>query len=103
MNMYPDVVFFGPVRDPINLYENHRRDKPPASVSPDNFFYGEMINKVQAGADRESFYHILQFKDILSDPVQTIRKVYSLAGLDISGFLICASKPSCICKQMEVT
>ena len=50
--MYPDVVFFGPARDPINLYESHRRDKPPDSVSPEIFLYWEMINKVRAGADR---------------------------------------------------
>ena len=50
--MYPDVVFFGLARDPINLYESHRRDESPASVSPENFFVLEMINKVRAGAYR---------------------------------------------------
>jgi len=75
--MYPDVVLFGLVRDPIALYENHRRNKPPASVSLETFVaFWEMINKVQTGADRWSFYHILQFEDILSDPVPTIREVY---------------------------
>ena len=75
-DMYPDVVLFGLVRDPVALYESHRRNKPPASVSQETFVaFWEMINRVQAGADRWSFNHILQFEDILSNPVQTIRKV----------------------------
>lgn len=83
--MYPRVVFFSLVRDPIPLYESHKRNRTPVGVSPEKFaaFYLRMIQKMCADAERWDFYHILRFEDIVSDPRKAIRKIYELAGLEI--------------------
>lgn len=84
--MYPGAVFFALVRDPIPLYESHKRNKTPVSASPERFaaFYETMVKKMQSDAESWNFYHILRFEDILRKPVLSIQKVYDLAGLDIS-------------------
>jgi tRNA(Leu) C34 or U34 (ribose-2'-O)-methylase TrmL len=86
VEMYPGVTFFGLVRDPVPLYESHRRHKTPVSVSPEKFaaFYICMAEKMLADAERWDFYHILRFEDVLRDPVSILQKACACAGLDIS-------------------
>lgn len=83
--MYAGLTFFALVRDPIPLYESHKRNHTPVTSSPEKFasFYRQMIEKMWTDAERWDFYHILRFEDILGNPVQAIRKIYELAGLDI--------------------
>jgi hypothetical protein len=87
LEMYPDAVFFALVRDPIPLYESHKRNQTPVSTSPEKFaaFYKAMVNRMHKDARRWKCCHILRFEDILHEPLQTIQKIYALAGLDISG------------------
>jgi hypothetical protein len=86
VDIYPDAVFFALVRDPIPLYESHKRNKTPVSRSPEAFaaFYATMIRKMQSDSARWNFHHILRFEDILRAPIESTQKIYDLAGLDIS-------------------
>lgn len=83
--MYPEVIFFGLVRDPIPLYESHKRNQTPAGMSSEKFaaFYRRMVQKMCTDAERWNFYHILRFEDIISEPLKAIRNIYGLARLDI--------------------
>jgi len=85
-DMYPGLVFFGLVREPLSLYESHKRHKTPVSASPQKFaaFYRTMVQKMLADAERWDFYHILRFEDLLRDPLPVIQKIFALAGLAIS-------------------
>jgi hypothetical protein len=84
--MYPGVVFFGLVREPLSLYESHKRRKTPVSTTPQKFadFYRVMVQKMLTDSQRWDFYHILRFEDLLRDPLPSIQTIYTWAGLDIS-------------------
>jgi hypothetical protein len=86
LKMYKNPIFFALVRDPLPLYESHKRNKTPVSASPQKFadFYFKMIDQMQKDAKQWDCYHILRFEDILGKPVESIQKIYSLANLDIS-------------------
>lgn len=82
--MYPDACALALVRDPVPLYESHRRYRTPVSTTPASFsdFYGAMVSGMETDAHRFERYHILRFEDILSSPAEGIQRIYSLAGLD---------------------
>ncbi len=84
--MYPDATFFALVRDPLPLYESHKRHKTPVSRSPEAFaaFYETIACRMLADAKRSPAHHLLRFEDLLRAPAESIRKVYALAGLDAS-------------------
>lgn len=86
LDMYPDAVFLALVRDPIPLYESHKRNGTPVSSSPEAFasFYESMVWRIQADAQKWKSCRILRFEDILREPILSIQKIYSFAGLDIS-------------------
>lgn len=86
LDMYPQAVFICLLRDPIPLYESHKRHKTPVSISPETFttFYEKMVGKMQMDSERWENCHILRFEDILRDPVQWIQKIYAWSGLDVS-------------------
>jgi hypothetical protein len=87
--LYPGLVFFGLLREPLSLYESHKRHKTPVGVSPQRFaaFYRTMAQKMLADAERWDFYHILRFEDLLRDPLSAIQQIFALAGLDVAGVL----------------
>lgn len=80
--MYPDATFFSLLRDPIPLYESHRRRK--ISNSPQEFasFYNRLLYRAVSDQKRFKNYHIVRFEDILADPQGMIPKLYRMAGLD---------------------
>lgn len=80
--MYPDVVFFALIRDPVPLYESHLRRK--ISKSPREFanFYNTLAARVLHDKKRFPHYHIIRFEDILATPQEIIPKLYEMAGLD---------------------
>jgi hypothetical protein len=84
VEMYPDAVFFGLVRDPVPLYESHRRNRTPVSRSPGAFadFYRRMVQKMRCDAERWSFYHLLRFEDVVCEPVKAMRDIYACTSLD---------------------
>lgn len=80
--MYPDVVFFALMRDPVPLYESHLRRK--ISRSPREFanFYNKLAARALFDQSRFAHYYIIRFEDILSDPQTMIPRLYDMAGLD---------------------
>jgi len=86
LDIYPDAVILALVRDPIPLYESHKRNGTPVSSSPETFaaFYESMTRRMQADAQKWKSCHILRFEDILRDPVPSIHQIYTSAGLDMA-------------------
>ncbi len=86
LEMYPDAVFIGLIRDPIPLFESHKRNRTPVSATAPKFaaFYKSIVHQMQADAARFDRYHILHFEDIFRAPISAVHQVYRLAGLDIS-------------------
>lgn len=82
--MYPDATFFALLRDPIPLYESHRRRK--ISKSPQEFatFYNRLVSRAVRDRARLKNYHIVRFEDILVDPKKMIPELYRLTSLDPS-------------------
>lgn len=84
--LYPDATFIGLIRNPIALYESHKRRKTPVSKSVDTFthFYHKMVKKMLRDQSEIPNFHIIKFEDLISDPVKSIQKLYGWAGLDFS-------------------
>jgi len=84
--MYPGATFLALVRDPLPLYESHKRHKTPVSASPEIFaaFYNAMIVHMLAQTAGHSDSHLLRFEDVLADPLDTAHQVYAWCGLDIN-------------------
>jgi hypothetical protein len=84
LEMYPDVTFFALVRDPLALYETHLRHRTPVAASVEAFadYYEGLAGRMMRDAERIENYHVLQFEDVLSDPVGEARRLYRLARLD---------------------
>jgi len=80
--MYPDATFFALLRDPIALYESHKRRK--ISKTPEQFarFYNGLVQRALRDKEALPNYHIVRFEDILSDPQGMIYELYKMAGLD---------------------
>ena len=80
--MYPDATFFALLRDPIPLYESHRRRK--ISNSPQEFasFYNRLLDRAISDQKRFENYHIVRFEDILANPQEMIPNLYRMAKLD---------------------
>ncbi len=80
--MYPDATFFALQRDPIPLYESHKRRK--ISKTPEQFanFYNRLARRALQDKQNLPNYHIIRFEDILADPPGMIPRLYRLANLD---------------------
>lgn len=80
--MYPDATFFALLRDPIPLYESHRRRK--ISNSPQEFasFYNRLLDRVIVDRNRFTNYQIIRFEDIIANPKELIIKLYRMANLE---------------------
>jgi hypothetical protein len=83
--MYPNATFLALVRDPLPLYESHKRHKTPVGASPEAFaaFYNAMTVHMQTEAARRPDAHLLRFEDMLADPLTTARQVYAWCGLEM--------------------
>ncbi|NCF69340.1 MAG: hypothetical protein GWP61_25590 [Chloroflexi bacterium] len=82
--MYPDAVFFALTRDPLALYESHKRRKITRSPADFAAFYTSIVRKMQTDAARLPNYHLLKFESLLSEPAAVAQDLYALAGLDSS-------------------
>ncbi len=80
--MYPDATFFALVREPLALYESHKRRK--ITNSPEEFarFYNRIAKRMLEDSERMDRYYILRFEDILADPLATVQNIYQQANLD---------------------
>ena len=100
--MYPDTTFIGLVRHPIALYESHKRRKTPVSVSIKAFveYYNKMTKKMIEDQDNIENYHIIKFENLLTDPIESMKKLYSWAHLDYSQLKQVEPKLKNICMKM---
>jgi hypothetical protein len=82
LDLYPDATFVSLVRNPLALYEGHRRHR--LAESPEQFarFYERVAARMIEDEARLPNYHIVRFEDLLADPVGVTEKLYGLAGLD---------------------
>tara|TARA_B100001250_G_C19682986_1_gene736710 strand:+ start:149 stop:1039 length:891 start_codon:yes stop_codon:yes gene_type:complete len=83
-HIYPDATFVALIRNPIALYESHKRRKTPVSNSINFFidFYKKMIAKMKIDQDSIANYHIIRFEDIINNPIRMIKTIYKWAHLD---------------------
>ena len=79
--MYPDAVFLGLARNGFAVCEGHLRR-------------GHTLEKIAARYEKGSRlmlehsksipnYHLLRYEDLLAAPLETLKKVYRLAGVEI--------------------
>jgi hypothetical protein len=80
--MYPDAVFLAIVRNGLALCEGHIRRGVKVEKIATRYQLG--CAKMLQDARNMPNYHILRFEDILERPVESLRHVYDLAGLDLS-------------------
>ena len=83
-HIYPDATFVALIRNPIALYESHKRRKTPVSNSINFFidFYKKMIAKMKIDQESIANYHIIRFEDIINNPIRMIKTIYKWAHLD---------------------
>lgn len=84
MEMYPDATFFALVRHPVALYESHKRRKIHKSLEDFATYYRAMVTRMLEDEARYERYHLVRFEDVLQNTVETMRRLYDLAGLDFA-------------------
>ncbi len=83
LDMYPDATFFALVRHPLALYESYQRRRFITSVSEFVGFYRRIAERMVQDRQRYSNYHLIRFEDILAQPIDILRQVYSQANLPL--------------------
>jgi hypothetical protein len=81
--MYPEATFFSLIRNPVALYEGHKRHH--VCKGPEHFvdYYLKITEKMLEDYRRHANCHLVRFEDLLEHPVQVLKQVYDLAGLDL--------------------
>tara|TARA_Y100001970_G_C14221897_1_gene853200 strand:+ start:1702 stop:2601 length:900 start_codon:yes stop_codon:yes gene_type:complete len=84
--IYPDATFIGLIRHPVALYESHKRRKTPVAESTKKFadFYANMVKKMLIDKKSIPNYHMIKFEELLSDPIESLKRLYAWANLDFS-------------------
>jgi hypothetical protein len=82
--LYPESVFFSLVRNPVSLYEGHKRRGLVKNVQQFSDFYNNLCGKMLQDASKMEGYHIVKFESIIIDPEIIIPDLYKKANLDIS-------------------
>ena len=84
--IYPDANFIALTRHPLALYESHKRRNTPVSKSIKDFvdYYRKIANKMISDRARLNNYHIIKFEKLLSEPIDSIKKLYYWTQLDFS-------------------
>ena len=82
-DIYPDAYFIALIRNPIALFESHKRRRTPVSKSIDTFsnFYQKMVFKMESDKKTLKRYKIIKFEDLILNPKRSIEKLYELTGL----------------------
>jgi hypothetical protein len=82
--LYPDAVFIALVREPVALYESHRRRRIAKTAEHFAPFFNSIARTMIEDSERLQNYHLVRFEDVLDDPIATAVRVHRLAGLDPS-------------------
>lgn len=82
LDMYPEATFVALVRNPVALYESHRRRG--LARSPEHFadYYSRIAGRMVHDAERLPRYFLWRFEDFMVDPVASIQQLYAQADLD---------------------
>jgi hypothetical protein len=83
-NIYPESVFFSLVRNPVSLYEGHKRRGLVKNVQQFSDFYNNLCGKMLEDASKMEGYHIVKFESVITDPENSISDLYKKAKLDIT-------------------
>jgi len=62
LSMYPNATFFSLVRNPVSLYESHKRRGLAKNVEQFSQFYNTLCQRVLDDAERLPNYHILKLR-----------------------------------------
>lgn len=81
--IYPDATFFCLVRDPVPLWESHKRRRMWRTPEQFSSFYLRIVNEMLAQVDGHESCHLIRFEDVLSTPLRILREVYDAAGLNL--------------------
>ena len=81
-DIYPEAIFFALVRDPIPLYESHKRRKISKSIEDFAKKYITITGRMIRDAETSNRYHLVRFEDILNDPIGSTKNIYEKADLD---------------------
>ena len=78
--MYPDATFIGILRDGLAVCESHLRKN--RSAREIGMRYRVLGRKMQTDSRRFAHYQLIRFEDLMSDPIQSVRRLYDHAGLE---------------------
>lgn len=84
LSMYPDATFFSLVRNPVSLYESHKRRGLVKNAQQFSKFYNTLCQRMLDDSERLANYHILKFETMVENPREVIHDLYKHAGLDIT-------------------
>lgn len=84
LSIYPDATFVSLVRNPVALYESHKRRGLVKNVGQFSRFYNTLCQRMLDDAKRLPNYYILKFEDMIGNPKGVIADLYKHAGLDIT-------------------
>lgn len=82
--MYPEATFFALLRNPLALYESHRRRKIFRSVERFAEYYKRITQEMIEDERRVDHYYIVRFEDLMADPIGSMKRLYSLARLEFA-------------------
>lgn len=80
--MYPDATFIALVRNGFALCEGHiRRGTHSARIAK---LYEEGCRKIISDSKSIKNYHIFRYEDLLNEPLDTLKRIYECADLDVN-------------------
>jgi hypothetical protein len=82
MEMYPDSVHFGLVRNGLALCESRLRRKTFKDAGKFGVVYNKMVAKLLEYDAKYPNFHLLKFEDLLADPKKFVHNLYDKAGLN---------------------
>jgi hypothetical protein len=80
--MYPDATFFALVRNGLAVSEGHLRRGYDFEAFAKHYEQG--CQKMIHDAKWIKNYHIIRYEDLIDRPLETLKKIYALAGLDLN-------------------
>ena len=79
--MYPDAVFFGLVRNGLAICEGFTRRG--VGVERAGEIYKSVVEKIIFNSRELSDYHLVKYEDMVQDPYEFMKKIYTYAKLDV--------------------
>jgi hypothetical protein len=84
IEMYPDSIHFGLVRNGLALCESRLRRMTFTDAGKFGIIYNKIVKKFIEYEERYPNFYLVKFEDLLSNPKEFVRKLYTKAGLKCS-------------------